>query len=46
VLDDFHPCDDAVLSLRELAGMNWQLHGRQKLLRRMAASGTRAVGMR
>ncbi|MGH7076268.1 MAG: homospermidine synthase, partial [Stellaceae bacterium] len=28
----YHPCDDAVLSLHELAGKNWQLQAEQRLL--------------
>jgi homospermidine synthase len=28
----YHPCDDAVLSLHELAGKNWQLQERQREL--------------
>lgn len=28
----YHPCDDAVLSLHELAGRNWRLQNRRRLL--------------
>ncbi|HVB67898.1 MAG TPA: saccharopine dehydrogenase C-terminal domain-containing protein [Acetobacteraceae bacterium] len=28
----YHPCDDAVLSLHELAGRNWNLQPRQRLM--------------
>ena len=28
----YHPCDDAVLSLHELAGKNWQLQTRKRLI--------------
>jgi homospermidine synthase len=28
----YHPCDDAVLSVHELAGKNWRAPGRQRLL--------------
>ncbi|MEZ5498385.1 MAG: saccharopine dehydrogenase C-terminal domain-containing protein [Steroidobacteraceae bacterium] len=28
----YHPCDDAVLSLHEFAGNNWQLQAKQRLL--------------
>jgi homospermidine synthase len=28
----YHPCDDAVLSLHELAGKNWKLQGKQRIM--------------
>lgn len=28
----YHPCDDAVLSMHELAGKNWQLQSRHRIL--------------
>jgi homospermidine synthase len=28
----YHPCDDAVLSLHELAGKNWELQARKRLI--------------
>ena len=28
----YHPCDDAVLSLHEFAGKNWQLQARKRLI--------------
>jgi homospermidine synthase len=37
----YHPCDDAVLSLHELAGRNWHLQDR----RRELADGTIVAGM-
>jgi homospermidine synthase len=41
----YHPCDDAVLSLHELAGKNWQLQGRQRLMMREIARGMDELGV-
>jgi homospermidine synthase len=35
----YHPCDDAVLSLHELAGKNWNLQSRKRLMMDEIASG-------
>jgi homospermidine synthase len=35
----YHPCDDAVLSLHELAGKNWRLQPRKRLLMEEIAPG-------
>ena len=40
----YHPCDDAVLSLHELAGKNCQLQGRQRLMMREIARGMDELG--
>lgn len=41
----YHPCDDAVLSLHELAGKNWQMQPRQRLMMDEIASGTDELGV-
>jgi len=41
----YHPCDDAVLSLHELAGRNWRLQAQRRLLRDDIVSGTDALGV-
>jgi homospermidine synthase len=41
----YHPCDDAVLSLHELAGKNWTLQSRQRLLMDEIISGTDELGV-
>ena len=41
----YHPCDDAVLSLHELAGKNWRLQSEQRLLMREIASGIDELGV-
>ena len=41
----YHPCDDAVLSLHELAGKNWQMQSRQRLMMDEIASGTDELGV-
>ncbi len=41
----YHPCDDAVLSLHELAGKNWQMQPRQRLLMDEIVSGTDELGV-
>lgn len=41
----YHPCDDAVLSVHELAGANWQLQGRHRILRDEIESGIDELGV-
>jgi len=41
----YHPCDDAVLSLHELAGKNWQLQTRKRLMMDEIAKGIDELGV-
>ncbi|MDQ0024288.1 homospermidine synthase [Variovorax paradoxus] len=41
----YHPCDDAVLSLHELAGNNWQLQHRQRIVRDEIVEGMDELGV-
>lgn len=41
----YHPCDDAVLSLHEVAGKNWQQQSRQRLLMDEITSGVDELGV-
>ena len=41
----YHPCDDAVLSLHELAGKNWTMQDSQRLLMDEIVSGTDELGV-
>jgi homospermidine synthase len=41
----YHPCDDAVLSLHELAGKNWQLQNAKRLMMDEIVSGTDELGV-
>jgi len=41
----YHPCDDAVLSVHELAGKNWVQQDRQRLLMDEIVSGTDELGV-
>ncbi len=41
----YHPCDDAVLSLHELAGRNWRKQARNRVLKSEIASGIDALGV-
>jgi homospermidine synthase len=41
----YHPCDDAVLSLHELAGREWRMPARRRLLRDDIASGIDELGV-
>jgi homospermidine synthase len=42
----YHPCDDAVLSVHELAGRNWRMqHHRRLLMAEDIACGTDALGV-
>lgn len=41
----YHPCDDAILSLHELAGKNWREQPQKKLLRDEITQGTDELGV-
>ena len=41
----YHPCDDAVLSLHELAGKNWRLQERKRLMMDEIAEGIDELGV-
>jgi len=41
----YHPCDDAILSLHELAGKNWRLQERKRLLMEEIESGIDELGV-
>jgi homospermidine synthase len=41
----YHPCDDAVLSVHELGGKNWQLHDRKRLMMDEIISGIDELGV-
>ncbi len=41
----YHPCDDAVLSVHELAGKNWRMQSRQRLMIEEITSGTDELGV-
>ncbi|MBV8121950.1 MAG: homospermidine synthase [Alphaproteobacteria bacterium] len=41
----YHPCDDAVLSLHEFAGKNWQLQARKRLMMEEIYKGTDELGV-
>ncbi len=41
----YHPCDDAVLSLHELAGKNWQIQDEKRLMMDEIASGIDELGV-
>src|SRR5947207_2584501 len=41
----YHPCDDAVLSLHELAGKNWHLQTRKRLMMEEIAEGIDELGI-
>lgn len=41
----YHPCDDAVLSVHELAGRQWQMQPDQRLMMDEIISGTDELGM-
>jgi homospermidine synthase len=41
----YHPCDDAVLSVHELAGAHWRLQARHRILRDEIASGIDELGV-
>ncbi|HET9019078.1 MAG TPA: saccharopine dehydrogenase C-terminal domain-containing protein, partial [Acetobacteraceae bacterium] len=41
----YHPCDDAVLSLHEMAGKNWAMQDRQRLMMDEIARGRDELGV-
>lgn len=41
----YHPCDDAVLSLHELAGKNWRLQSQKRLLMDEIVTGMDELGV-
>lgn len=41
----YHPCDDAVLSVHELAGKNWAMQPRQRLMMEEITGGTDELGV-
>jgi homospermidine synthase len=41
----YHPCDDAVLSLHEVGGKNWQLQHEHRILREEIESGIDELGV-
>ncbi|MBM3503865.1 MAG: homospermidine synthase [Alphaproteobacteria bacterium] len=41
----YHPCDDAVLSLHELAGKNWSLQSEKRLMMREITRGLDELGV-
>lgn len=41
----YHPCDDAVLSLHELAGKNWQLQRKKRIMRDEITQGMDELGV-
>jgi homospermidine synthase len=41
----YHPCDDAVLSVHELAGLNWQQQPKQRLMMDEIHSGSDELGV-
>ena len=41
----YHPCDDAVLSMHEVAGKNWQLQSRQRIMRDEIREGRDELGV-
>ena len=41
----YHPCDDAVLSVHEVAGRNWQLQPEQRLMMEEITSGMDELGV-
>jgi homospermidine synthase len=41
----YHPCDDAVLSLHECAGKNWQVQRRHRILRDEITDGMDELGV-
>ncbi len=41
----YHPCDDAILSMHELAGKNWHMQEEQRLLMNEIVAGTDELGV-
>ena len=45
VLYAYHPCDDVLLSLHELAGRNWKMQPRQRIMRDEITGGMDELGV-
>ena len=45
VLYAYHPCDDAVLSVHEMAGLNWRQQPKQRLMMNEIRSGVDELGV-
>jgi homospermidine synthase len=41
----YHPCDDAIISLHEIAGKNWELQKKQRIMRDEIESGMDELGV-
>ncbi len=41
----YHPCDDAIVSLHELAGKNWEMQPKQRLMMDEIVRGTDELGV-
>jgi homospermidine synthase len=41
----YHPCDDAVLSLHELAGLNWHIQKGKRVLKEDITEGSNELGV-
>jgi homospermidine synthase len=41
----YHPCNDAVLSVHELAGRNWQMQDRKRIMREEISHGMDELGV-
>jgi homospermidine synthase len=41
----YHPCDDAVLSVHEIAGRNWRMQPKQRLMMAEITAGTDELGV-
>ncbi len=41
----YHPCDDAVLSIHELAGRNWRMQKKQRVMKDEIVSGIDELGV-
>ena len=41
----YHPCDDAVLSIHELAGKNWRMQADKRLMMDEIVTGTDELGV-
>ncbi len=41
----YHPCDDAVLSVHEVAGKNWEMQSRKRLMMNEITSGMDELGV-
>ena len=41
----YHPCDNAVMSIHELAGRNWRLQDRKRIMREEITSGVDELGV-